>query len=94
MQHLIPSDKFLDDWSTVHAINGFTLGAILGKRWRLGIPIIIIYEMVENSAIASEFLIERGYEPKEESLNVLGDILIGITFLYLGSKWREAQGNA
>ena len=94
MQHLVPSDKFIDNWTAVHAINGFTLGAILGKRWKWGIPIIIIFELIENSAIAEDLLTDLGYEPKEENPNILGDILVGVGTLYLGSEWRARQGKA
>ena len=79
----------VDGWTWIHALFGFLLGFLLLHRlnkW-LGVILIILFEIIENTLLKTNDILMGG--AVESWPNITVDILVSVTFLWLGIWFRE-----
>lgn len=66
----------VDLYSSYHLLMPLVLGFILKSKWKIAIPLLIVFEIFENGL----------HFTSESPINIIADILIGVGGLVLGSR--------
>jgi len=74
--------SFLDGWSLIHALAGYTMGILELKR-SAAYSLIVGAEIVENLILRGNF--EGFFE--EGGINIASDLIIGSAFYELAKKY-------
>ena len=78
-------NKIIDAWTFIHALVGFNIGSVIKSR-PVGYSLIVGYEAIENL-----FLIGPIFQEDEGWLNIISDVLVGISFYELGKKFGNKK---
>ena len=67
-----------------HAANAFALAAVLGRRWRRGVPVFWVAAAVVGWS--------RIYLNRHFLSDVLGAAILGVAFAWLVARWFRSRG--
>ena len=75
--------------SIFHFLLPFGIGYWLGKKWFYGIAVLLVFEILENSLGLTLSLGNWTMISPEPFINIVADLVIGTTGLYLGGLLRK-----
>jgi len=75
--------------SIFHLLLPFGIGYWLKDKWFYGIGILLVFEILENSLNLTLSLGDWTMISSEPLINIIADLVIGITGLYLGGLLRK-----